>query len=110
MRNVAADNMRRRRSRLSSPALSLASRGAMLLPPWPSMSCDRGAEARRERMPAVHGLDALHFLPATAARVVIASTAWLRTLGDFNFTAALRVRAAIAFACLKRHNSHPLSS
>src|SRR5712692_3766734 len=37
-------------------------------------------------------LDALHFFPTTAARVLIASTAWLRTLCHFNFTAALWVR------------------
>jgi hypothetical protein len=55
-------------------------------------------------------LDALHFFPTTAARVLIASTAWLRTLCHFNFTAALWVRAAIAFACLKRHSVHLLSS
>src|SRR6266851_8519640 len=104
MRNVAADNTRRRRSRCSSPALPLASRGVMLLPPWPSTWCTRDAEARQAYAPAVHGLDALHFFPTTTARIVIASIAWLRTLGYFNFTAALWVRAAIAFACLKRHS------
>src|SRR5687767_15009294 len=130
MRNVAADNTRRRRSRLSSSALSIASAmivcsweitvasitlASLLLLPWSSrprpphdQSDFKGHGGHTLHRRARLGLDALHFFPATAARVEIAPTARLSALRHCNFTAAIRVRAAVAFALLKCHSFHLL--
>jgi hypothetical protein len=45
-----------------------------------------------------HNSGTLHFFTATAARVLVATTARLSAFGHLYLTAAIRVRAVVAFS------------